>query len=193
MSIRESAVTLISKAEHRLYQLRKHLGGPAPAPDTAVLVYPGLLRQSILASQTLDALEVAMRQLPPADLPLTHLFTPGLYTREIRCPAHTWIITKVHKTEHPYIVSKGELLVWVDGVGLKRISAPHQGVTLPGTRRLCYCLSDVVWTTFHPTDETDVEKIEEDVIYRHDPVRGAALEVEAAESMLSQLLLEAPE
>jgi hypothetical protein len=37
-------------------------------------------------------------------------------------------------------------------------------VSEPGTKRAVYAETDVVWTTIHPTEETDLEKIEEEVI-----------------------------
>lgn len=99
--------------------------------------------------------------------PLTHRFTPGLYTREIFMPAGTIITSKIHKTEHPFVVSKGRLWVLVEGGEWEHIEAPHTGITRPGTRRLLFVEEDTIWTTFHPTPLTDLDAIEAAIIEPH--------------------------
>jgi hypothetical protein len=44
--------------------------------------------------------------------------------------------------------------------------------TLPGTKRALYIHEDATWVTFHPTPETDLEKIETQLIAKDfdDPV-----------------------
>lgn len=99
-----------------------------------------------------------------------HRFTPGLYVREIFMPKGVYVIGKQHKTEHPYVVSKGRAAVWTEEQGVVEIKAPFCGITKPGTRRILYILEDCVWTTFHPTTETDLEKIEAAIIENVPPV-----------------------
>lgn len=118
--------------------------------------------------------------------PITHRFTPGLYTREIFMPAHSVVVSKIHKTEHPYVVSQGNLWVMIEGVGWEHIVAPHTGITKPGTRRLLFMETDTVWTTFHVTQLTCWEEIEREIIEPHDnpllePFRVA--QVEGGESV----------
>ena len=122
----------------------------------------------------LDVLEARMHLLPETEIPVVHLCTPGLYLRQVTCPAGTLIITKIHLTEHPFIVSKGTISVWTEAEGVKRLSAPYTGVSKAGTRRLCYCHTEVVWTTCHATDETDPDKIESQIILPH-PIDVEAL------------------
>ena len=112
----------------------------------------------------LEPLRVALLSLPQVGCPLVHRFTPGLYIREIFMPKGTLVVSKIHKTEHPFVVSKGRVSVWTADAGVVHLQAPHCGITKPGTRRLLYMHEDVVWTTFHPTQETDVEKIEAMII-----------------------------
>jgi hypothetical protein len=45
------------------------------------------------------------------ECPLVHRFTPGMYIREIFMPAGSLITSKIHKTEHPYTISKGKFAV----------------------------------------------------------------------------------
>jgi hypothetical protein len=97
----------------------------------------------------IDEAEAILVQLPKVECPLKHSFTPGLYIREIFMPAGTLLTSKIHKTEHPFIVSKGKLNVFLNGE-MQYIEAPYKGVTKPGTRRVIYILEDCIWTTFHP-------------------------------------------
>ena len=130
--------------------------------------------------QRLDRLEREMVKFPWVVMPVTHRFTPGLYVREIFMPAGTILTSKIHKTEHPFVISKGSLDVLMeDGVWV-HMEAPHTGITKPGTRRVLRIIEDTIWTTFHPTNETDVEKIEAAIIERHDAHLGLnAVEMKA--------------
>jgi hypothetical protein len=119
-------------------------------------------------SDKIDALEKELGRLPQAELPVTHRFTPGLYAREIFMAAGTLLTSKIHKTEHPFVISKGSVSVWTEDGGVVHLSAPHTGITQPGTRRVLYIHEDTVWTTFHVTPETDVAKIEQAIIEPHD-------------------------
>ena len=48
--------------------------------------------------------------------------------------------------------------------GVERIQAPHQGITVPGTKRVIYAHTDCVFVTVHATKHTDIKKIEKEVI-----------------------------
>lgn len=113
----------------------------------------------------MDELEALLSQLPPVDCPTVHRFTPGLYSREIFMPAGTLVTSKIHKTEHQFIISRGRVRVRniVDGEWIE-LAAPYHGITPAGTRRVLQVLDDTVWTTLHVTDLTDVEAIEREII-----------------------------
>jgi hypothetical protein len=129
----------------------------------------------------IDEAEAILAQLPKVECPLRHTFTKGLYIREIFMPAGTMITTKIHNTEHPFIVSQGKLNVLLNGE-MQHIEAPYRGITRPGTRRVIYILEDTIWTTFHPLpyitgkendwSEEDILKltdsIESEIIEYHD-------------------------
>lgn len=97
------------------------------------------------------------------DCTLRHHFAPGVYAREMTIPAGTLIIGKIHKHAHLNIISQGSARV-VTEFGSVEIKAPHTFVSEPGTKRVVLADSDVVWTTIHITEETDLEKIEDYVI-----------------------------
>jgi len=96
--------------------------------------------------------------------PVRHHFTPGLYAREIFMPRGSIITSKIHRTRHPFVVSKGRCMVYMGGDRWDAIAAPHFGITEPGTRRVLVILEDTVWTTFHVTELVDVAEIDREIL-----------------------------
>lgn len=141
--------------------------------------------------QKLDIIELWMLTFPQVECALEHHFTPGLYSRQIFNPKGTFIITKTHKTEHQFVISKGKLSIWTEDDGVKTVSAPYFGITKPGTRRLIFSHEDTVFTTFHanPDNETDIAKLEE-VLIEHNPPKllGVDLASLQPEKVVVQLL-----
>lgn len=99
--------------------------------------------------------------------PLVHRFTPGMYAREIFMPSGSVVVSCVHKTEHPYVISQGLVSVWSETLGIEHLKAPYTGITKGGTRRILFVHEDTVWTTFHATDLTDVAEIEHTILEPH--------------------------
>ena len=95
--------------------------------------------------------------------PLKHEFAQGLYVREIRVPATVLLTGKIHKNSHAFFLQEGDISVLMDG-GWKRIKAPAHFITPAGTKRAVYHHSDTVVVTVHATDETDIAKIEDEII-----------------------------
>jgi hypothetical protein len=141
---------------------------PMPVQSSFRINY-GETEDEFLASLGLDQAETFIENLPPAECPTTHHFLPGWYIREITMPAGTILTSKIHKTEHPYHVSKGEVSVWTQNQGTIRIRSPHSGITQPNTRRLIYVWEECVWTTFHKNDNgwTTPDDVEKDIIQPH--------------------------
>jgi hypothetical protein len=116
---------------------------------------------------TINAIERKLAQDPIEPPPVRHVFTPGLYSREIRitpAPGTAIICTSaIHKFEHQYVISKGRCSVWQEETGWVHLQAPFHGVTEPGTRRILVVWEETVWTTFHPNAEniTDPEQFRE--------------------------------
>lgn len=135
------------------------LRAPSPAPS---------LREKI------DHLEALMLREPQVEIEPVHHFAHGLYAREITIRSGTLLTGKIHRTEHLNIVSKGRIIVWTED-GMKEVSAPFTMVSRPGTKRVGYALEDTVWTTIHATTETDLEKLEAELIA---PTRAALEEKE---------------
>ena len=96
--------------------------------------------------------------------PLKHTFATGLYIREITMPKGAILTSKIHKVTHPYFVLKGDVSVLTAEKGVVRIKAPYCGITPAGTKRVLHVHEETVWVTVHRTDETDLKKIEEEII-----------------------------
>jgi hypothetical protein len=108
-------------------------------------------------------LEEEMLKQPQVAIETIHHFAPGIYAREIFVPAGTLLTGKIHKTGHLNILSKGDITVLTDG-GMKRLKAPCTFVASPGTKRAGYAHEDSVWTTIHASEETDLDKLEAELI-----------------------------
>ena len=97
------------------------------------------------------------------EAPVRHIFSDGVYVREMTAYAGSFITSQVHRTEHIFIVSKGSLLVSMDDGTELLIEAPYTGITKPNTRRAAYVISDLVWSTIHVTDIKPLDDSEEAV------------------------------
>lgn len=127
------------------------------------------------AWQKIEALESVLERLPQEFVAQNHIFTPGLYLREVFIPAGTLLTTRIHLVEHPFIISAGVVSVWDNE--WETLRAPHSGVTKPGTRRILYAHTDVIWSTIHATDKTDPDEVVREVTYsggKFEQLGGAA-------------------
>jgi len=95
--------------------------------------------------------------------PLEHTFADGLYIRRLTVPARTLTVTKIHAVNHAFFLQKGTISVLTEE-GVKKFTAPYQGITKAGTKRIIYHHDEVIFTTVHSTKEIDIEKIEVEVI-----------------------------
>lgn len=95
--------------------------------------------------------------------PLEHYHLDGIYVRRIFMPAGFILTSKIHKKTHPYFILEGEVEVLTEQ-GMQRIKAPYFGITKAGTKRVILTHSDCIWMTCHATEETDLKKIEAEII-----------------------------
>lgn len=95
-----------------------------------------------------------------SEFPTFHRFTEGLYSRTVILEAGESCVSRIHLTEHQFVISDGVAKVWTPRQDWSVVRSPYVGITKIGDRRAVVALCRVVWTTFHATSETDVEKIE---------------------------------
>ena len=122
--------------------------------------------------QSILSLEHALNDIisdgiaPVADCPVKHHYANGLYAREIFIPAGSVVVGKIHKFEHLNLISRGKVYV-VTEFGNEIYGATETPVTFKspaGTKRALVAETDVIWTTFHITDKTDVDEILKEII-----------------------------
>lgn len=112
-----------------------------------------------------DAFEAGIRRdFQLVELKHVDYFSEGVYARELHIPAGTPLTGKIHKYRNFNILSKGEMLIFLDDGTTKHVAAPFSIVSPEGTRRAAFALTDCIWTTIHGTEETDVKKIEDHFI-----------------------------
>jgi hypothetical protein len=116
----------------------------------------------------IEAVEAALlADAVPVECPHAHRFAPGVYLREIFMPAGSFIIGHEHLTKHFNVVLAGRALVMIDGVA-HDIIGPCTFVSEPGVRKVLHVIEDMTWQTIHPTEETNLAKLETQLI-RHSP------------------------
>jgi hypothetical protein len=109
---------------------------------------------------------VAKGEFPVAECPLKHHLHDGVYAREIFIPAGSVVVGKIHKKSHLNLISRGRVYV-VTEFGNQIFDATERPVTFAseaGTKRALLAETDVIWTTFHKTDKTELADIEDDII-----------------------------
>jgi hypothetical protein len=107
-------------------------------------------------------LEKELTKLPQAECPVWNIFAPGIYIRKMLIKKGQVLTGAVHKTEHLCIVS-GSIQVTTDkGI---RFICDQQYIfkSMPGTKRAGFALADTYWSTVHATNETDLEKLVEEL------------------------------
>jgi hypothetical protein len=111
-------------------------------------------------------LEKAMQNLPDQvdrDDITSHHFADGVYLRELFMPAGMVVIGAIHRTKHITIVASGTVLITTDR-GVEEITGPAVFVSEIGAKKAINALTDATLMNPHPTDETDLAKIEEKFI-----------------------------
>ena len=112
--------------------------------------------------EKVEELEKMMQAYDPVVLPLKHHFADGIYAREMFMPAGAVLTGAVHKTTHMCILSQGRVRV-ATADGPVELVAPATLIAHPGAKRAIYALEDSVWTNIHATNETNLDKLVEEL------------------------------
>lgn len=113
--------------------------------------------------ERVQAIEASMREYPQLDCEPVHRFAPGLYARELSLPAGSLVVGKIHRHAHLIQLLHGTATIATEH-GLETITAPAMWTSKVGAKRVVYSHTDTVFVTFHPSDETDLVKLEESII-----------------------------
>ena len=101
------------------------------------------------------------------ELPIKHYVYAGIYAREMFIPEGTVLTGKIHLADHICTLSQGDISVMTDD-GIKRIKAPYTFIAKCGIKKIGYAHSDCTFTTYHTTDLTDIEEIENELFSNGD-------------------------
>lgn len=133
---------------------------PREPVSTALAMKPGVTPPGL---KEIYRLEQAIAQnLEQVDCPVTHHFAKGQYAREMFIPAGTVATGAVHKTEHLTVIAQGRLKLMTED-GVQEFCAPAVILSKPGIKRAAFALEDTVLITIHPTDETDLDRLVEEL------------------------------
>jgi hypothetical protein len=109
-------------------------------------------------------LQEIMSSMPQeTNRPLDHFFAHRVYVRKLCTPAGTVSIGKLHRYSQVNALLAGRVTI-KSPEGLINRSAPCVWVSPAGTKNVTYFHEDTIWISAHGTDETDIDKLEEEQI-----------------------------
>lgn len=100
---------------------------------------------------------------PQVELKTEHYFNGGMYCRKVFRPAGTIIVGKIHKSDHLFMCTSGEIIAWSEK-GMITLKAGDVVESKAGTKRVTLAVVDSIGITVHKTDKTDLDEIEAELI-----------------------------
>lgn len=134
--------------------------------DSSIANVPGVvLPGAFPEKRRVEILVRILRECEQVEMPVTHRFSPGIYTREIFMPADTYVIGHIHKTRHLNVVLTGRASVLIEGE-MHEFVAPCVFESGAGVQKVLHIHEDCRWMTIHanPGDSRDVAAIEETLV-----------------------------
>ena len=123
-----------------------------------------LIEQFIPNREQIERLQEEISKLPQVQSMVTeHFFSDGMYCRRVFRKAGTLIVGKVHKKDHFFVCTKGEIIAWTEK-GMKKLVAGDIIECKLGTKRVTLATMDSIGMTVHRTDKTDLNEIEKELI-----------------------------
>jgi hypothetical protein len=113
------------------------------------------------SEEKVSSYEAMLDNMPQVDLQTTHHLSGKIYSRTIFIPAGVSLVGATHNKDHMNVMV-GDITVTTD-TGMKRLTGYNVFPTQAGMRRVGYAHSDTYWTTLVHTEETELDKIEEDL------------------------------
>lgn len=116
-----------------------------------------------------------MTQTPSlADLPITHHFGGGVYSKETRIAAGLILVQHKHEYDHLSILASGTVELLVDGVR-SELTGPACLTIEAGKHHGVKALTDVTWYCIHATDCTEPAEIDNGLITEPDNTQMASM------------------
>ena len=136
---------------------------------------PSLISDAIRFFSTperIEALEAELLKYEQAEIPVTHRLCSGVYAREITIPRGAFAIGHAHRHDCLNIVLSGRASVLIDGE-VRIVTGPCVFIGKAGERKVGYIHEDATWITVHSTKETDLAKIEDELLVKSRPFSEA--------------------
>ena len=121
--------------------------------------------------------ENILRAMPQTEVPITHVFADGLYSRGITIPKGNAISGRIHRNSDLNIVVYGAMTVLTEH-GLRMVYGGEEFQGKAGLKQVGYAHENTRWITVHATHLTDLREIEaaifmdEGVPILHDFITG---------------------
>ena len=147
-------------------------------------VAAGIPSSQAIELQRIESIEKTMLNVPQLDVPLHHAFAPNVYLRQVTMPKGAVIIGHQHKTEHFNIVLCGKATVFMEGE-IQDIVAPAIFKSSANVRKVLFIHETMIWATVHPTTETNIEKLEEELVVKSDSFQQYQLDVAKAKELMN--------
>jgi len=119
-------------------------------------------------------MEEIIGNLPEASTQTDHFFTTGIYTRQMTLQRGSIVVGKAHRDSTLNILLKGKMAVYMSDHPniVVTFEAPCAFESNAGVTKAVYCEEDCIILNVHRTDQTDLEKLEEELINADAPTIG---------------------
>lgn len=127
--------------------------------------------KKFITLEDIEQLEGFMLELEQTEVPVTHTFADGMVSKQITLPKGNFAIGHAHKKDCINIVLSGSASVLIDGE-IKRITGPCTFVGKALDRKVGYIHEDCTWITVHATRETDLEKLDAELLIKSETFKN---------------------
>lgn len=126
-----------------------------------VFTVPGdaLAVRAAIAARQAEMLVSPLR----VDLEVIETLEHGQYTRKVFIPKGCELVGKIHKKPCVNIVAKGDISIMTE-TGALRVQAGYTVTSPAGIQKIGYAHEDTIFINVFRTDETDISKMEADLI-----------------------------
>jgi hypothetical protein len=107
-------------------------------------------------------------------------FSDGLYLREVKMPAGSFVVGFEHKTEHFNVMLQGHLVMINEDGTTTDFIAPQTFSAPPG-RKIAYIVEDVVWQNIFPANTRDIDELEDRLLNKSEDFKLTERQKKSAE------------
>ena len=137
----------------------------------------------------IERIEALYLDEPQIDCPVSHVFSDGLYFRTIFMPAGTFVIGHRHRTRHLNVILQGRASVLINGE-VHQVKAGQIFESDAGVKKVLFIHEDMRWGTVHVTEETDLKRLEEQLIIKSEACLEHERQLETLRSYVNTHSLE---